>query len=112
MNYTKAAATVAVALAGGVLLAPQLARADGVTAILQFDTYIGGGVNHGPEPALTIDASRSALVRFQLDTLPRTTTAADIELAQLVLFPNSVTAGGGLIVRAVRGRSCVRSRVG
>lgn len=80
---------------------PQAARADGATGILVFDTYVGDGVAHGFEGSAAVNATKSALLRFSLSALPRNVTAADIEFAQLVLFPSAVTTAGVIDIYAV-----------
>lgn len=77
------------------------AKADGATGILAADTFIGDGAAHGTEGSLTVDATRSALLRFSLSALPKNLTAADIEYAQLVIFPSVVGARGAVDVTVV-----------
>lgn len=69
------------------------ARADANTVYLIQDTYVGDGAAHGAAPSLIVDGTFSALLRFNLSTLPQGLTAADVEYAQLVIFPTAMTPG-------------------
>lgn len=77
------------------------ARADGASGIFALDTFVGDGAIHGADVTLAVGSTKSALLRFSLAALPKNVTAADIEYAQLVIFPSAVTTAGSVDIFAI-----------
>jgi len=93
-----------IVLALGMLLAP---CAEATLAPDQADSYISSasgadqGKNFGKDPALKIGPTSSALIRFDLSTLPGSVIAGDVEKATLLLWVNKVDAAGTINVLPV-----------
>jgi hypothetical protein len=92
--------SLAVALA--VCTAPALA----LDAPLAADTHVSTalpGNNFGSLPQLNVGGGASALLRFDLTTLPSSVTAAKLVKATLVMFVNRVGSPGAIEVLGVNG---------
>lgn len=77
-----------------------------VDAVLFADTYVdtaAAGSNFGTAPKIVVGGTASALVRFNLSTLPVTTTAADVVTASLLLYVNKLDAAGAVEARLING---------
>ena len=63
----------------------------------QADTFINSGsknTNYGSNAALKVNPTQSALIQFNLLTLPAGTLPTDVEKATAILWVNAVTAAG------------------
>ncbi len=75
-------------------------------APLAADTHVATlqpAVNFGSLPTLNIGGGSSALLRFDLGTLPAATTAAKLVKANLVFYVNRVGAPGAVELQTVNG---------
>lgn len=77
------------------------AHADSASTTLVADTFVGDNLNHGHDQSLAIRTGRTALLRFNLYSLPQNVKAGDIERALLVLYPSDVSAPGSFDVVSV-----------
>lgn len=98
---TKVIVSRAIAIIVWAGLTSATARADGASGILALDTFVGDGAIHGADVTLAVGSTKSALLRFSLAALPKNVTAADIEYAQLVIFPSAVTTAGSVDIFAI-----------
>jgi len=72
-------------------------NAAATTAPVQADTFVNSAAknaNYGGNVALKVGPSQSALLQFDLSTLPAGTQAADVEKATALLWVNGVSAPG------------------
>jgi len=90
-------------IAAGAILVPALGRAQ--QAVLIGDTEINAAAatsNYGASTALMVSNNSSALLNFDVaGALPSGTTAAQVVLAKLIVFPNQVSSGGTIDVYQV-----------
>ncbi len=66
-------------------------------AVLTGDTWVSAANpsnNYGTLPSLSVAGGSSALIQFNLSTLPAGTTAANIVKASLIVYSDNVTAPG------------------
>jgi len=96
-----AAARVSLAALALILSGISAAHADGTFATIAQDTFVGDGLTHGADGSVSVSPSKSALLRFSLSALPQGVTAADIEIAQLVIYPSGIQSSGAVDVFAV-----------
>jgi hypothetical protein len=92
--------SLAVALIAVALSGPALAT----TSPVQADTFFSSAAkntNYGDNVGLKVSATQSALVQFDLSTLPAGTEAADVEKASVLLWVNAVSMPGSMRVLAV-----------
>lgn len=86
------------ALLAAALIGSPAAQADSGATILMADTYVGSGAARGGDQSISVTPAHTALLRFSLATLPKNITAADIEVAYLIIFPSTVTTAGAIDV--------------
>lgn len=75
--------------------------ASATIAPVQADTFINSGAknaNNGTAASLKVSPTQSALVQFDLSTLPNGTLAIDVERATVLLWVNTVTVPGAVNV--------------
>ncbi|MDC8771433.1 DNRLRE domain-containing protein [Roseateles albus] len=95
------ALTALVLGAGGLLLGSE---AQALEAPLAADSHISmaqPAANFGAQPTLNVGGGTSALLRFDLSTLPPAVTAAKLVKASLVMYVNRVGAPGAIDINPV-----------
>ena len=84
----------------GIMATLSAALAHGQQPILSADTQINSAAtttNYGASTTLTVNATDSTLLLFNLpDLLPSGTTASEVLKARLVIFNDTVTTGGNV----------------
>jgi hypothetical protein len=94
--------TLAAGLLTGLCTLPALA----LDAPLAADAHVNStapGTNFGSAATLNVGGGSTALMRFDLSTLPTGTTAAKLVKATLVLYVNRVGIPGAVELQAVNG---------
>jgi hypothetical protein len=94
--------TLAAGLLTGLCTLPALA----LDAPLAADAHVNStapGTNFGSAATLNVGGGSTALMRFDLSTLPTGTTAAKLVKATLVLYVNRVGVPGAVELQAVNG---------
>ena len=88
----------------GLMLSPWASAA---LAPDQADTFVSSSPagdktkNFGKDGALKVSPNASALIHFDLSTLPTGTVAADVEQGTMLLWVNKVDAAGNINVLVV-----------
>lgn len=95
-----------VALIASVALLAVSPVAGAVEAPLAADTYVTSAAtvaNFGATATLNVGPGATALLRFDLSTLPAGTRAANVSRATLVLYANRVSVPGAIEVHTISG---------
>ena len=107
MSHTNACVPLAVVRAATLAIAIATSSVSATTAPNAGDTHINGATastrnqNYGSTNNLLVNQNASALVRFDLDTLPPGTVGLDVEKATVLMWVNNVPLGGSIAVFAL-----------
>ncbi|HET9099893.1 MAG TPA: DNRLRE domain-containing protein, partial [Acidobacteriaceae bacterium] len=93
-------------LAFGLCVMSGLATAHATQATVSGDTYVNAAlpsVNFGRLSNMYVNSNGTALIQYDLSSLPAGTTAAQIGKATLTIFVNRINAAGPISVQPVLG---------